>query len=238
MGAADLSQYCREVEEHLTRVNGGHLVRIVGAGFELVRQWAAAGVPLTIVFRGIERKADRHRLGHARRPLRLEFCEHDVLETYESWRRAVGLPRAGPAEMSGDAPDEPRRPASLVKQIDRAADRLRRVVGRLDLAEPFLAAVGEALEELAGIREQAAKARGQVREELAGRLVTLDGRLLAAARDAVGRETLDALTAAAAADLSAFRDRLTGDAWRQAVGVTTDRLLRDRYGLPALDAAR
>jgi hypothetical protein len=55
--AGDLGEYCRRVEDHLTRVNAGHLVRIVGPGFALVRQWADAGVPLSVVYRGIDLKA-------------------------------------------------------------------------------------------------------------------------------------------------------------------------------------
>ena len=77
----DLGDYCRRVEQHLTQVNGGHLVRVVGPGFEMVRQWAEAGIPLTVVFHGIELKAERHRAGASRRPLRIEFCDADVRET-------------------------------------------------------------------------------------------------------------------------------------------------------------
>jgi len=38
--AAEIGEYCRQVEDYLTRVNAGHLVRIVGPGFDVVRQWA------------------------------------------------------------------------------------------------------------------------------------------------------------------------------------------------------
>ena len=49
MADVDIGEYCRQVEDHLTRVNGGHLVRIVGPGFELVRGWANEGIPLSVV---------------------------------------------------------------------------------------------------------------------------------------------------------------------------------------------
>ena len=51
---SDVADYCRQVEAHLTRTNGGHMVRVVGAGFALVKQWADDGVPLSVVFRAIE----------------------------------------------------------------------------------------------------------------------------------------------------------------------------------------
>ena len=105
---ADVADYCRQVEAHLTRINGGHLVRVVGPGFALVKQWADEGIPLSVVFRGIELKAERHAAGASKRPLSIEFCEADVLREFtaraeqdlapyrdrlspEAWTRAVSV---------------------------------------------------------------------------------------------------------------------------------------------------
>ena len=141
--ADDMGEYCRRVEDHLTRANAGHLVRIVGPGFALVREWAMAGVPLSIVCRGIDDKAERHREGQAHRPLRIEFCENDVRALYDRWRRAIGL-RADVTEVTEGEPasasgygeassegterraegaekSESKRP-SLTKHLDRAID--------------------------------------------------------------------------------------------------------------------
>jgi hypothetical protein len=227
----DVSQYCRDVEDHLTRVNGGHLVRIVGAGFELVRRWAEDGVPLSVVFRGIELKADRHQIGQSRRPLRIEFCESDVRQVYDGWRRAVGLTRRS---EESQAPEAPRKRPSLAKHVERAIDRLGRVAGRLDLPEPFLDAIALVLQELVMLRDTAKRTRGLAREEAAAQLAAADARMMAAARQASPEDVLVMLDAQAGRELSTFRDRLAGDAWRQALDATVDRLLRDRYGLPVL----
>jgi hypothetical protein len=236
MTPENLGDYCRQVEQHLTRVNGGHLVRVVGPGFELVRQWAEDGIPLTVVFRGIELKADRHRMGASRRPLRIEFCDADVRETYDSWRRAIGV-APGEAGVEAAAPgaedDSPKRP-SLSKHLIRAIDRLTRAAGRLDLSEALRDVLGGALTELTGLREAAASARGKAREDLAGRLAALDQRFLAAIRRAVPTDVMQAVTAAAELELAAYRGRLAGDAWQKAVDATADRLLRDRFGLPTI----
>src|SRR5262249_40892722 len=123
----DLGEYCRHVEEHLTRVNDGHLIRIFGPAFELVRQWALDGVPLSIVYRGIELKAERHRAGRSKRPLRLEFCDIDVREVFDGWRRAVGISAAAIAsESAASEPESDRKPPSAVKHLDRAIERLGR----------------------------------------------------------------------------------------------------------------
>lgn len=233
-----MSQYCRDVEEHLTRVNGGHLVRIVGGGFELIQGWAEAGMPLSVVCRGIDRKAERHNRGTSRRPLRplrIEFCDADVRDVYDEWRRAVGIPRTGPtdAETSATADEAPKRP-SLTKQLDRIIERLGRAAGRVDLPGAFQEAIGDILNDVVALRDAAKGARGETREALASQLEPIDQRLIVAARDAAGAEALAALETQAAIELAGFRDRLAGDAWRHAVDATVARLLRDRFGLPTL----
>jgi hypothetical protein len=233
----DVGEYCRQVEDYLTRVNGGHLVRVVGPGFELVRQWAQEAIPLSVVFRGIELKADRHRSGHAIRPLRIEFCEPDVRTIYEGWRRAVGVP----AQVTVDENDavssgekSPGRRPSLSKHLDRAIERLGRIGGRLDYPEAFRDAVSGILEQLASLRESSRNVRGEARDVLANQLGPLDQRLMDAVRQAAATEALPELEREAEDDLAAFRGRLSGEAWQHAIAVTVDRLLRARYGLPAL----
>jgi hypothetical protein len=234
---ADIAQFCRLVEEHLTRVNEGHLVRIVGMGFELVRSWAMAGIPLSIVCHGISLKAARHRQGRSKRPLRVEFCEIDVREVYDGWRRAVGLPAEAPGGDPGDAdevpPAEHRRP-SLTRHLDRVFERLSRFTGRLDLPDAFRAALNPLLEALIVLRERAPASRGADRAAAIAQLAALDDALAAAARQAVAREDLASLDAEAARELSPFRSRLTPESWQQSVALGADRLLRDRLGLPTL----
>lgn len=234
-GSVDLGAYCRQVEAHLMRANGGHLVRVAGPAFALVRGWVQAGVPLSVVCYGIDRKAERHRAGASHRPLRLEFCEADVRAAFDDWRRAVGVSAvtdAGAAEIA-HTPAATRRP-SLGRGIERALDRLSRAAGRLDSPESLRESVAGAMDELAGLREEARRARGDARERVRSRLAALDAELAAAAR-AAASDGLAAAQAAAEADLAAFRGRLAPDAWQRAVAVGVDRLLRERFGLPTLD---
>lgn len=53
--AAHLGQYCREIEAYLCAKNQGHLIRIAGPSFTRVCGWAARGIPVKVVFRGIDR---------------------------------------------------------------------------------------------------------------------------------------------------------------------------------------
>jgi hypothetical protein len=94
-----MDEYCRSIESYLCRKNDGHLIRIVGPAFERVCDWAERGVPLKVVYRGIDRCFERYYAkGARRRPVRVEFCEADVLEVFDEWRRAVGVlgPGSGP----------------------------------------------------------------------------------------------------------------------------------------------
>ena len=92
----DASEYCRKLESYLCQKNEGHLIRIAGPVFDQVRGWAAMGVPLAVAFRGIDRYCERYYAkGPKRRPVRVEFCEADILELFDDWRRAVGRAEPG-----------------------------------------------------------------------------------------------------------------------------------------------
>jgi hypothetical protein len=238
----ETGEYCRAIEDHLTRVNGGHLVRIVGPGFDLVRGWASAAIPLSVVFRAIERKversttASRRHPGRPRRPLRIEFCETDVLELFDAWRRAVGVPASAGIAPAGnkDDPPAPRRAASLGKHLDRVVERLTRVMGLVNLPDALRDRLALLVHDLNSVRDGSRGTRGSAREELKSRLDQLDLEMMAAARAAAPADLLETLTHDATRDLAPFRGRLVGEPWTRAVDVTVDRLLRDRFGLPTI----
>jgi len=230
----DVGEYCRQVEDYLTRVNGGHLVRIVGPGFDAVRRWAEEGIPLRIAYRGIDHRAERHQAGNARRPLRVEFCDADVRDVYEQWHRAVGLATGQSAEPGETPAQELRRP-SLSKHLDRVLERLGRVAGRLELSEELRDGVSAMMTELGAMRETARGARGPERDPHVARLAMMDRELVALARSACSSELMTAARRDAELDLASYRARLSGDSWTNALAATVDQLLRDRLGLPTLE---
>src|SRR4029450_13071585 len=117
----DSSEYCRQIEAYLCRKNEGHLIRIVGPAFEQVCGWANIGVPLKVAFRGIDQYCERYYAkGPRRRPVRIEFCEADILDLFDAWRRSIGVP---PVDNGNDAEPPPRKPA-LAGHIERALARL------------------------------------------------------------------------------------------------------------------
>jgi hypothetical protein len=224
----DVAEYCREIESHLCRKNEGHLVRIVGPVFELVSGWAAQGVPLAVACKGIDQYCERYYAkGPRRRPVRVEFCEADVLELFDAWRRAVGV-SAGDGEEAVE-----RKQDSLPAHLDRAISRLTalRAGGRSDA---MAARLDETVRELDRLKASAKQARGEARAAILDRLAALDAALL----DAVRAELTDAaraqLRAKAEAEIAPFAARMPADARAAAIDAAFTRLLRDSASLPAL----
>ncbi len=232
-GDVDVGEYCRRVEEHLSRVNQGHLVRIVGTGFELVRRWASDGVPFSVVCRAIDMKAERHRAGRSTRPLRIEFCEPDVRAVFQDWRRAVGVSTvAGPS--AGESADDVKRP-SLSKHFDRVVTALTRAAGRLEAPAALRDGLTTVLEGIVELRESARGRRGGAREDVEAALVRWDATLMDLARVSVDADALAALRREAASELQAYRARMPADVWERSVDVAAQRLLRERLHLPTLE---
>ena len=233
----DRESYCREVEAYLCRKNDGHLIRIVGPAFEQVCGWAARGIPIKIVFRGIDRYFERYYAkGPRRRPVRVEFCEADVLDVFDEWRRAVGVhaARAQPSGSADAAQQEARqaRATALHTHIERAVSRLLMV--RSGVSDGLHPVIDDTIRELDLLRARAKGARGDARVRLIERLAWLDGELLRAARSATAPATLEGLASEARTELEPFRDRMPAEAFERSLTAAIDRLLRERLGLPAL----
>ncbi len=234
----DADEYCRELEAHLCRRNEGHLVRIVGPAFEKACDWARMGIPLRIACHGIDRHVDRAAAkGPRRRPVRLEFCEADILDAFDTWRRAVGVrgePGAG-GDPGAEAGAGVRPKRSLPAHLDRAVARLTAVRAGAVLSPEWDAALDRAIGEIDGLRPGAEKARGAVREGVIAALGAVDARLLAAARATAAPMLLAEVDRDADADLEPFRLRLAEPAFARARRAARDRVLRDRLGLPVIE---
>jgi hypothetical protein len=240
----DIDAYCREIEAHLCRRNGGHLVRVAGPAFEMVRGWAQRGIPLKVAQQGIDRYVDRSTAkGTRRRPVRVEFCEADVLDAFDAWRRAVGIHRAeaeaggeaadGGADGAGEEAPRPRTRESLATHLDRVIVRLTslRTGGVTDAWD---AALDEMVRALDAMHPAARRARGEARERILAELEGLDARLMERARASAGAELLAQAGREAAAEMDPFAARLSPAAYAAARQRCEDRVLRERLRLPTL----
>jgi hypothetical protein len=228
----DAFAYCREIETYLCRRNGGHLIRVVGPAFELVRGWAAQGVPLKIALRGIDRYCERYYAkGPKRRPVHIEFCESDVLDAFDDWRRAVGV--SSTVEGDAGAQRGARRPG-LASHIERLVARLTGMRASAAVSSPFVSRIDDAVADLDGLYADARHARGDARARVIERLAALDRALLEAAKDDLDPAAAEALAKEAQSELASFWARMTPDARQRASAAAFDRLLREAYGLPVV----
>jgi hypothetical protein len=239
------------LESYLCRKNEGHLIRIVGPAFEQVCSWEARGIPLKLAMRGIDRYFDRYYAkGPRRRPVRIEFCEADVLDVFDEWRRSVGVAigaseagtaggvsegggesRAGGAEqVSGADPIGPR--STLPAHLERVIARLTTLRAGADRAlDPVLEPL---IRELDAARATARSVRGEARDALIARLERLDACLIEALRQECDDTALQQFGAEADEQLKPFRGRMPADAYQQARRACVDRLLRERAHLPTI----
>jgi hypothetical protein len=231
--------YCRHLESYLCRKNDGHLIRIVGPAFEQVCGWAAHGIPLKLAMRGIDRYFDRYYAkGARRRPVRIEFCEADVLDVFDEWRRSVGVSigqaEAGKAGGGGQesGADIPGPRSSLPAHLERVIARLTTLRGGNDRTlDPILDII---IRELDAARARAKSIRGDAREALIERLRQLDTSLIDVLKGQCDDGALRQLAAEADEELKPFRVRMPAEAYQQAHRACIDRLLRDRANLPTI----
>lgn len=241
MGTAaviDRDAYCREIEAFLCRKNDGHLIRLVGPAFERVMGWADQGIPVKVAEAGIDRYFQRYyRKGPRRRPVRVEFCEADVLDAFDEWRRAVGVsvvaadPEGGPmVEEPAAVPARPRR--SLKSHLDSVMARLTVLRGSDQLRGVHDEALDRAIRALDPLRQAAEQARGSERQAVLDGLETVGAALVRAITEAAPETERAGLAAAAARELEPFRARMPADAYREATDAAMARLVRQQYGLP------
>lgn len=229
----DAPEYCRQIETYLCRKNEGHLVRIAGPAFAQVCGWATQGVPLKVVFRGIDQCCERYyRKGPRRRPIRIEFCEADVLDLFDAWRRAVGVPAGGSSEEAVSEPAARKTP--LAAHIERATARLTTARSRPERTEALDTVIDAAVRDLEALTGIARQARGDARAGIIDDLTRIDRRVIEGASGTVGNDAAAALRREAEEELAAFGSRLAPDVRSRAIEAAFERLVRDELGLPVI----
>jgi hypothetical protein len=230
VGTEPVDEYCREIETYLTRKNDGHLIRVVGPSFEVVSGWAEQGVPLKIAFAGIDRYFERYyRKGPRRRPVKIDFCDADVLDVFDEWRRAIGF-----SEISNQQSALGNKGPSLPAHLERVVLRLTSARAGGSLGDAFDALIDRVAAELDAARAKAGGLRGEARQALLDRLTALDAELVQQARAAFDADTLATVRREAESELSGFRAGMTADAFARALDAAIDRLVRERVKLPVV----
>ena len=234
-----IEDFCRQIEVYLCRKNDGHLIRVVGPSFDLVSGWAEQGVPLKVAYTGIDRYFERYyRKGPRRRPVKIDFCEADVLDVFDEWRKAIGVvihSSVGSLQASaGRHPSSVGSRQSLPAHLERVVLRLTSARARGSLGEAFDALIDRVCGELDAARAKAGGLRGPARQALVERLSTLDAELLRQARAALDESVRASIEREALDELAGFRSGMTTEAFARARDAVVDRLVRTHFGLPTI----
>jgi hypothetical protein len=242
VGTQPVDEYCRAIETYLCQKNDGHLIRVVGPSFEVVSAWSAQGVPLKIAYAGMDRYFERYyRKGPRRRPVKIDFCDADVLDVFDEWRRATGIASStAAAGASTDGISNPQsqarnpKSASLPAHLERVVLRLTSARAGGSLGDAFDALIDRASAELDAARAKAGGLRGDARQALLDRLSALDVELVQQARASLDEATRGLLMREAAAELAGFRGGMTAEAFARAHEAAMDCLVRERIKLPTI----
>jgi hypothetical protein len=232
----DVAEYCRALETYLCRKNDGHLIRIVGPSFDIVSRWATDGVPLKVAIGGIDRYFERYyRKGPRRRPVKIDFCEADVLDLFDEWRRATGLTVAVAGGEADGAPAPARKKGpSLPEHLERVLARLSSLRATGVLGEAADSLVDVVSSELDAARGRSAGLRGEERRLMLARLAALDTELITLVRATVTPAIVAAARQEASEELGTFRSTMAPEAFDRALDLASTRILRERLGLPVV----
>jgi hypothetical protein len=201
-----------------------------------VSGWAARGIPLKVASSGIDRYFERQRKsGRRRRPVRIDFCEADVLDAFDEWRRALGLPSTvpgGEAAENGEGEASPR--GSLRAHLERVLIKLTGVHTRGAAGSAIDGLLDRMASELDRAHDAARGLRGEARRALVDRLGALDAELVRAARSALDSIDRLRIEQEAEQEIAAFRDRMKPEQFMRAREAAIDRLVRERFDLPVV----
>jgi hypothetical protein len=184
------------------------------------------------VHRGIDRYFERYYAkGPRRRPVRIEFCEADVLDVFDEWKRAVGVARSLPDEEGADA-GAPRRQGTLPAHLERVVARLTTLRAGGDRSLDGV--LDDIVREVDAARSRSKGLRGDARAALLERLRALDARLVQAARSACDEPTARQFEAEADRQLAPFRQRMPAGVYTQTKEACMARLIREHRRLPTI----
>jgi hypothetical protein len=260
VGTEPVADFCRAIETYLTQKNDGHLTRVVGPSFDIVAGWAERGIPLKVVFEGIDRYFERYyRKGPRRRPVKIDFCDADVLDVFDEWRAALGLVADAPGtrepgteapgtlapgtEAPGTLAPDTQAPntqhpspntSSLPAHLERVLRRLSEARAKGTLGDGFDALLDRLSAELDAARAKAGGLRGEARRALIDRLGALDAEFVRALQQMLDAETAAALAREAEQELAPFRGGMSAETFARVRSAAIERLVRERANMPII----
>jgi len=244
--------YFTEIEDAFVRRRGKHLL-VSPLDWSLMESWKAAGVPLHVVLRGIERAFDSYEARPRNRSVKsLFYCQEEVEAQFAEWlesRRGASATEEGDAATEGravagdkgGAADDGRGlpfPRSVIAahlaESRAALERTRETRSEREGEDALCEALARAaarLEELAADFERAARPDAELLE---ASLADLEALLDRALRASLPAGALEERHAEAEAQLRKYRGRMERATYEQTLDNLLAKALREEAGVPRL----
>ena len=224
--------YFTEIEEYFWTKRGAHIL-VSPLDWAIIEMWKESGVPLEIVFKGIERAFERHASrGKRARPIKsLAYCMDAVADAAEEAREAAvgaGKSPSGPAnyfstdEVRAYLEDNRQKLASAAQQTQAAGER--------ELARR----IGEAANSLAQALDSLPQDRPPDLEDLERRLTMLEEKLYAALLTNAPENDLLEIRRDMDRSLNPYRRKMTAEQLSLLEKQYLQKRLFDRSRLPRL----
>ena len=250
--------YFTEVEDEFVRRRGKHLL-MSPIDWALVESWKDAGIPLTVVIRGISRAFDAFeaRPKQFRKINSILYCEQAVEETYAEHQLArVGGEAAEETEGQQDVETRSKRHKPQVSSFTGEAllDFIGRVQTQLADASSWLtehdaagddampatstgeavSAIERASNRLAEIKDSVASVAAINAEAIELDLCAIDNMLFEHLKLAYGPETMELLRAEAQAQLKGYRSKMDKAMYELTLDNFVGKRLRNMCRVPRL----
>jgi hypothetical protein len=228
--------YFTEIEEYFWQKRGAHLL-VSPLDWAIVETWQKAGIPLSVVLKGIDRAFDsyaRSRRGASGRPLKtLSYCVDAVLEAAEEEREAAA--GTGPAVSPAKKEEETFSSSALHGFFDRNLQSLSAAVAKARVSGADLASrLEEARMRLAELLPLLDAPGGVDLEDLERRLTVIEERLTAALTASAPEDFLLEIRREMDRQLAPYRRKMNAAQLAQLERQYMQKRLWERYNLPRL----
>ena len=213
--------YFTEIEEYFVRRRGKHML-VSPLDWSLIEAWKQTGIPLHVVFRGIDRAIEKRGSGAGGRRINsISYCQPAVLECFEEYQQAT----LGESPAPGGAADNA---AALARALEDLRDRLRAAAAEFPDGE----AVGRVTRILSGLLEEIAAGRAPAMPVLEESLQACDGILLESARRHLEPERIEAFRREVEKEVKVYKKRVAAEMSRRIEANLLKRRIREAFGLP------
>lgn len=226
--------YWEEIERYFAKKRGQALI-LSPKDWPLVNAWQERGLPLEIIYQGIDqafaRLAEKQATARRHAIRNLASCQAEVEELWNA--------RQAAAQAKAEASPEAQRQRVVTAQrkfaakIESVARQLRKSAEtpHYQCIAHELAAAAATLDALAPAVSQAENA--ETLAQMKRNVRSLEQHVLARLEQAIAPEIRQELAAQAEAQLAAYQKNMTAEAYQETLRIAFLQALRDCYPLPA-----